>query len=208
MSANSGTVNGKRKIDSKSLTTVYSTGSQEDKVGFRLLRPLAKGLKLATILIVQVICAFIISQYSISHTRKGEGRLERLLDTSLSIYWNSPLKILRLPIPKSIENLSEVPIPSFIIDPSASIFLNAIMIYGSAVLLLYNIGIDDQHQDGFLLFGAVSGMLVGALASWLSWSLDVFIDYIPITITAALSLSLVWHFVRPGITIEAKNGMR
>lgn len=80
------------------------------------------------------------------------------------------------------------------------------MIYGSAVLLFYNIGIDNQYQDTFLALGALSGLLVGALTSWSSWSLDAFTDYIPITITAALLLSLVWQFVRPKDTTIAEDG--
>jgi hypothetical protein len=101
-----------------------------------------------------------------------------------------------------------VSIPNFIIDPSAFVFLNAIMLYGSAVLFFYNIGIDDQYQDVFLFLGALFGMLVGALASWSYWSMEVFTDCIPITITAALSLSLVWHSARPEITTKSENGMR
>lgn len=117
MSAKSDPIQGRRSTKSKTPNVVYASEIQEDEAVFGLFPRLAKGLKLAIILIVQIVCAFMISQYSISHTRKGEERMQRLLNASLSIYWNvgghpstsSPklinvVKIVTFPYPRTIHS--------------------------------------------------------------------------------------------------------
>lgn len=115
MLARSSNIEGGRNAESNLPSVVYSTGFQGDEVAFGLFAWLVKGSKLALTLIVQIICAFIISQYSISHTRKGEGRLERLLNASLSIYWD-----VSGPPPTSSIQLSNVSKPVTFPNPQTT----------------------------------------------------------------------------------------
>ncbi len=82
------------------------------------------------------------------------------------------------------------------IDPSAAMFINAIMIYASAALVSYNMGGDSRHQDRFLAIGALSGILIGVSLAWSGSGLEALKDSIPISITTALTLGQLWHVVR------------
>ena len=81
-------------------------------------------------------------------------------------------------------------------DPSAAIFINAVMIYASAVLVSYNMAGDTRHQDRFVAIGALLGILVGVSLLWRGSSLEALKDSIPISITIALTLSQLWHIIQ------------
>ena len=170
------------------------------------------GLKLAATLGTQLICALIISQYSASHSGHGKERIAELLGLCIRAYWSvsplfpffvrlvslifsiqSPLRIAQFSVPKSADNLS---LPKFIVDPSASTFINAVMLYLSAVLLSYNMGGHSRHQDRFLAFGALSGILLGVTLLWSGSGLEALKDSIPISITTALALSQIWYAIQ------------
>jgi hypothetical protein len=93
---------------------------------------------------------------------------------------------------------SDISVPVFMIDPSATTFMSAVMTYCSAVLLYCSM-VKGPHQDHFLMFGALLGVVSGTLASWPESDLESLKDYIPLSITAALTLSLVWHTVFFGV---------
>jgi len=150
-------------------------------------------LGLMACLILQCICAVIISQYSPSHSMKGEERFKKFIALCESAYLNSSLRIIHIPIPKSTDTLS---VPNFMIDPSAAIFINAVMIHASAALVSYNMGGDRRHQDRFLAMGAILGILVGVSLASSGSSLEAFKDSIPISITTALMLGQLWHIMR------------
>ena len=92
-----------------------------------------------------------------------------------------------------------------IIDPTAAIFMSAVMIYCSAVLLYCTMG-KGQHRDRFLVFGVLLGAISGFLAYWSDSNLELLKDYIPISITGALTLSLVWHALISWVSGRYKLG--
>jgi hypothetical protein len=90
-----------------------------------------------------------------------------------------------------------IPISDVVASPSAPIFLNAVMIYGVAVLVFYNIRMRDRHQDQLLVFGLLCGLFAATATSLDEWSLISFKDFIPISITGSLVLSLAIHLALP-----------
>lgn len=80
-----------------------------------------------------------------------------------------------------------------IISPSTLTFLNAVLIYGLAVLSFYIIRIRDRYQDHALGLGALCGLSTAAVSSFYESSFDPFKDFVPISITVALVISLVGH---------------
>jgi len=146
---------------------------------------LLKGLGQATCLIVQIPCALVIGQYDPSHSRGRGARIERwaMLCTRS---WNLLTHVIPF---RSAKVTSEPPsLPNFIIDPSATIFLNAIMIYTSALLMHYVLGTDNRYQDRFLWLGGLLGILVGVFYLWSGSGLHALKDAIPMSITTTLAL--------------------
>ncbi|CZR53499.1 uncharacterized protein PAC_03378 [Phialocephala subalpina] len=141
-----------------------------------------RGVKLAISLGTQVVCAIIISQYSLS--QPGDG-------TTRGAYFQSLHSTLSS-IPKATEQLS---IPRFILEPSAFTFLSALVIYNAAVLFFDQLKYDHRYQNYFIAVGVSVGILAAALESTSSVSLDPVKRYIPISLTVSLTLSLVFHTV-------------
>lgn len=83
-------------------------------------------------------------------------------------------------------------IPSFVLDPPAAVFFNAVMIYGSLVLLSLDKNNAARHNDYAFIFGIVIGLLASSLASWKTSHIEPFKDYLPVTITTSLALSRIW----------------
>lgn len=82
------------------------------------------------------------------------------------------------------------------LNPSAAIFVNAVMIYTSAVLLSYTLGVDNKHQGRILWLGGLVGILVGVSFIWLGSGLEALKDTIPISITTGLMMSQLYHMVQ------------
>lgn len=83
-------------------------------------------------------------------------------------------------------------IPNFVLDPPAAVFFNAVMIYGSLVLLSLDKSNAARRNDYSLIFGIVIGLLAASVASWKSSHIEPFKDYLPVTITTSLALSRIW----------------
>ena len=92
-------------------------------------------------------------------------------------------------------------------DPSASAFVNAVMIYGFSVLFFSNIQEDDKYQNYFIASGALVGIMTSSLTSTSDSTLDTMKSYVPISITAALGLSLVWHSMQLWVRPSKKSGL-
>ncbi|KAH8586066.1 hypothetical protein B0O99DRAFT_91675 [Bisporella sp. PMI_857] len=176
---------------------------------FRIFRSLMLCLNLA----IQLASAFSMSNYSPSHTGKGMERVQKIL--RLWEHWNGwqslwiSGSISQTPPPRLptefLDSRSGAWIPTFIIDPSAVTFMSAVMTYCSAVLLYCTME-KGQHRDSFLVFGVLLGTISGTLASWSDSNLELLKDFIPISITAALTMSLVWHvpLSRPIVTLSLR----
>jgi hypothetical protein len=89
-------------------------------------------------------------------------------------------------VPQLSSNPVALHVPDFDLDPSGTVFLNAVMIYGAAALVLYNVGMKNRYQDWFLAAAGLSPITVIALTSWSASYMDVMKDFLPISITAFL----------------------
>jgi hypothetical protein len=179
----------KDEVDYNAIDSKCTHKSQWKKSSsYATMTLLAMGL--TTSLCAQLICDLAISQYNALHARNSPGRIARLLCIR-----NVALRPEDFKAKLARSCVSDLPVPNFVNDPSASTFVNVVMIYGLAVLIFYNIRKDDRYEDHFLTFGALCGILAGTVTSWYEWDLQALKDYIPISITAALTLSLVSHIV-------------
>jgi hypothetical protein len=181
---------------------------------------LLRHLGLSLNLMVQLFLAIIISNYSPSHSEKGMKRTAALVglwknwnqdasgvDLSSTVClilppwglvtnsWEMQSQLSNCP-PETgcVSNISGLLFPQFIMDPSASTFLSAVMIYCSAVLLYCKME-KSRHQDHFLVVGASLGAVSGTLAAWSESSMELLKDYIPLSITVALTMSFVWQML-------------
>jgi hypothetical protein len=107
--------------------------------------------------------------------------------------------------PMNLTNYASQTQSQMIIDPTAATFMSAVMIYCSAVLLYCTMG-KGQHRDRFLVFGVLLGAISGFLAYWSDSNLELLKDYIPISITGALTVSLVWHALISWVSGRYKLG--
>jgi len=162
--------------------------SRAASVAFRILRCLTLCLNLA----LQLASALSISNYSPSHSGKGARRIEKIIRLWNDSNGKQSSRDSSSILLKTTTILSNVPVPLFIVDPSAATFMSAVMIYCSAVLLYCTMG-EGQRRDHFLFVGALLGTISGTLASMSNSNLELLKDYIPISITVALTMSLVWH---------------
>jgi hypothetical protein len=74
-----------------------------------------------------------------------------------------------------------------------------------AVLIFYNIRIKDRYQDHFLGFGALCGISAAAVASFSQSNSKPFRDFVPISITGALVLSLGVHIILSWMVASPKR---
>jgi hypothetical protein len=169
-----------------------------------------RSLTLCLILAIQLACAIIMSNYSRSHVGKGKERVERIL--RLCEHWNgqqswdsNSIVCHVIPTQWNLTNYASQTQSQMIIDPTAAIFMSAVIIDCSAVLLYCIMG-KGQHRDRFLVFGVLLGAISGFLASWSDSNLELLKDYIPISITGALTVSLVWHALISWVSGRYKLG--
>ncbi|KUJ21430.1 uncharacterized protein LY89DRAFT_681936 [Mollisia scopiformis] len=151
-------------------------------------------------LVIQVLCSVIVSNYSQSHSGKGLDRMRRIseyveLNNGHKFPWLSSSHTsadARRQASVIVDCPTMVSVPMVFLDPSPVTFMSAIMIYSSAVLLFCMLG-QGQYRDHFLIFGCLLGTVLGILASWTQSNLEPLRDYIPLSITAGLTLSLIWQ---------------
>jgi len=174
-----------------------------------LISRILQGLCLIVCTIIQCICAIVISQYNPSHSMKGKERFRPILGFCERIYYDVSYSS-KSPMPNTISNSSkqlslrvvqlpkytnDASLPDSIVDPSASTFVNAVMIYASSVLISYNLAGDGQQIDRFLAVGVLSGIFMGVVSTpaGASSTLQTLKDFLPVSITVTLIMGHLWQ---------------
>lgn len=82
---------------------------------------------------------------------------------------------------------------SSIFHPSTPVYTNAVMVYGSAVLVSYNLRKSDFYQNYILLLGITGGAAFYMYIAVYGGSMVGFKDFIPAVISLSLVLSVCIH---------------
>ncbi|KAH8586921.1 hypothetical protein B0O99DRAFT_695013 [Bisporella sp. PMI_857] len=130
---------------------------------------------------VQFICAILISLYDVS--RSDIVHRPYPLPPLVSIPSNDTLSLWRLPF------IRDIP------PPSTPVFTNAVMVYGSAVLVAYNLRNSDPYQNHILLLGILGGAILHVYITGFEGSMARFKDFMPAVISLSLVISVGVHQV-------------
>lgn len=84
-------------------------------------------------------------------------------------------------------------LPSAILDPSAAVFINCLIIYGLSVILLYDAQKDYLYQHYILGLGSFGGIVISGAMAVKECALSPLKDYMPAAITLTLLVSLCTH---------------
>jgi hypothetical protein len=85
--------------------------------------------------------------------------------------------------------VSKLQLPDIIADPSAFVFTNAVMVYGIAVLVCYDVRKTDSYQDRILALGVLCGSIIAGSIAAYEGVMDPLKTYMPAVITLSLLLS-------------------
>jgi hypothetical protein len=80
-------------------------------------------------------------------------------------------------------------LPNIIADPSAVMFINAVMLYGIAVLVCYDVRKMDVYQDRVLALAVLCGSVIAGSIAAYEGDMDLFKRYLPAVITLSLLMS-------------------
>jgi len=155
-------------------------GSKESTHGTDRLEKKSKASRNAVgiaAIVVQGICATVMSQYDPSHVGLVRHPLPR-----------------NICIPSLTSSCSTLlPLPEALLDPSSTLFAKSVMVFGLAVLTSYRIQGDDGFQDHILGFGAVLGILISGLIATTEGDGGAIKDYLPAFISLSLLASRCGH---------------
>ena len=82
-----------------------------------------------------------------------------------------------------------------ILRPSTPVFTIAVIVYGSAVLVSYNLRNSDSFQTHILLLGILGGAMLYVYITVFEGSMACFKDFMPAVISLSLVLSVCVHQV-------------
>ncbi|KAH7317246.1 hypothetical protein BKA65DRAFT_111586 [Rhexocercosporidium sp. MPI-PUGE-AT-0058] len=130
---------------------------------------------------VQFVCVLFIRQYDASHSDIRSHPPPPPPPPPVSNPSNDTPSLWRLPFQRGI------------FRPSTPFFTNAVMIYGSAVLVCYNLRKSDSYQDHILLLGILGGAVLYVYNAVYEGNIVGFKDIMPAVISLSLVLSVCVH---------------
>ncbi|KAH8587898.1 hypothetical protein B0O99DRAFT_380472 [Bisporella sp. PMI_857] len=162
--------------------------------------------------VIQAACIIIISRYSAIHSNKGLERIRAWFDAHLAsrdaviagwlraeIFVMYEHRELHLHFPHLFRDSIQIPIPEIFIDPSATVYMNALALYCATIILCYDKCVNRQHQD-YILTGVTGfAVVVGAYLMWTADDLQLLKGVVPLSLTIALIIAMICSSMSWGV---------
>jgi hypothetical protein len=86
------------------------------------------------------------------------------------------------------------------IDPSAPVFVNTVLIFGTSVLICLGIRETDRYQNRIVVIGMVCGLILSAMMAIRKGEILSFKNIMPGVTTVALIMSVMLHDLQKVVT--------